>query len=82
MNQHQSMQFLGSELKTAENLEASAKFQVVPCPMEKTVSYGKGTANGPSALIEASQSWKDPRFVNMESLLISQSIAPRPKQFV
>ena len=48
------MQFLGSELKTAENLEASAKFQVVPCPMEKTVSYGKGTANGPSALIEAS----------------------------
>lgn len=55
MNQHQSMQFLGSELKTAENLEASAKFQVVPCPMEKTVSYGKGTANGPSALIEASQ---------------------------
>lgn len=49
------MQFLGSELKTAENLEASAKFQVVPCPMEKTVSYGKGTANGPSALIEASQ---------------------------
>ena len=55
MNQHQSMQFLGSELKTAENLEVSAKFQVVPCPMEKTVSYGKGTANGPSALIEASQ---------------------------
>ena len=36
-------------------LEVSAKFQVVPCPMEKTVSYGKGTANGPSALIEASQ---------------------------
>jgi agmatinase len=49
------MQFLGSELKTAENLEVSAKFQVVSCPMEKTVSYGKGTANGPSTLIEASQ---------------------------
>ena len=36
------IQFLGSELKARENLAQSAKFQIIPCPMEKTVSYGEG----------------------------------------
>mgnify|MGYP000875192510 FL=1 len=49
------MQFLGSELSEGENEAETAKFQIVPCPMEKTVSYGSGTASGPKAIIKASQ---------------------------
>ncbi|MBT3541424.1 MAG: agmatinase [Opitutae bacterium] len=50
-----NMQFLGSELSEGENEVETAKFQIIPCPMEKTVSYGPGTAAGPKAIIEASQ---------------------------
>lgn len=32
----------------------TAKFVVVPVPYEKTTSYGKGTAKGPDAILEAS----------------------------
>lgn len=32
-----------------------ARFEIVPVPLEQTVSYGKGTAGGPAALIEASR---------------------------
>lgn len=32
-----------------------AKFVVIPVPYEKTTSYGKGTAGGPKAIIEASK---------------------------
>jgi agmatinase len=32
-----------------------ALFHIIPAPLEKSVSYGKGTANGPNAIIEASQ---------------------------
>ena len=39
-----------SEPKSAGN----AFFHVIPVPCEKTVSYGKGTANGPSAILNAS----------------------------
>jgi agmatinase len=35
---------------------ASSRVVVLPVPFERTVSYGKGTANGPAALIRASQS--------------------------
>jgi len=49
------IQFLGSELKLWENLAQSSKFQIIPCPMEKTVSYGVGTSLGPQAILEASQ---------------------------
>jgi len=52
---NQNMQFLGSELSEGENEAETAKFQIVPCPMEKTVSYGSGTADGPKAIIKASQ---------------------------
>ena len=55
MNELKSLQFLGSELQDHENLRASAKFQIVPCPMEKTVSYGSGTCLGPKAILQASQ---------------------------
>ncbi len=47
------MIFLNSELTEAER-GADARFQIVPMPLEKTVSYGSGTAEGPAALIEAS----------------------------
>lgn len=45
--------FLDSELTAAERAE-TAKFRVIPVPLERTVSYGSGTANGPAAIIEAS----------------------------
>ncbi|MFD0917107.1 agmatinase [Pseudahrensia aquimaris] len=45
--------FLDSEL-TVEERGADAKFRVIPMPLERTVSYGAGTAKGPDAIIEAS----------------------------
>ncbi|MCT8160695.1 agmatinase [Pseudoruegeria sp. SHC-113] len=45
--------FLDSELTEAERTEA-AKFRIIPMPLERTVSYGAGTAGGPAAIIEAS----------------------------
>ncbi len=47
------MIFLNSELTHSER-GPDARFQIVPMPLEKTVSYGSGTATGPAALIEAS----------------------------
>ena len=47
------MIFLKSELSLDERSH-DARFHVVPMPLEKTVSYGSGTADGPAALIEAS----------------------------
>lgn len=34
---------------------ADAEVLILPVPLEKTVSYGKGTGNGPRAIIDASQ---------------------------
>jgi agmatinase len=31
-----------------------ARFEVIPVPLEKSVSYGRGTVSGPAALLEAS----------------------------
>ncbi|WP_425078784.1 agmatinase [Ruegeria denitrificans] len=45
--------FLDGELTDAERSE-DARFRVIPVPLERTVSYGSGTANGPDAIIEAS----------------------------
>jgi agmatinase len=47
-------QFLGEELTSEENNPDIARFHVIPCGLEKTVSYGSGTRKGPSAIIEAS----------------------------
>ena len=47
-------QFLGEELSVEENNAATARYIVVPCGLEKTVSYGTGAAKGPTAIIEAS----------------------------
>ena len=44
--------FLGSEHEPAE--KESARFHVIPVPMELSVSYGAGAANGPAAILEAS----------------------------
>ena len=46
--------FLDSELTEAERDPAQALFRVIPMPLENTVSYGSGTANGPEAILEAS----------------------------
>ena len=45
--------FLDSELTAAERSE-DARFRVIPVPLERTVSYGSGTAKGPEAILEAS----------------------------
>lgn len=55
MRNFSNRQFLGSELLAEENDPMTARIQVIPCPMEKTVSYGSGTSLGPDAILEASQ---------------------------
>lgn len=45
--------FLASEYTPAKAEEAL--FWIIPCPMEKSVSYGKGAAKGPAAILAASQ---------------------------
>jgi len=45
--------FLASEYPPAA--EDNAGFYVIPCPLERSVSYGSGTASGPKAILEASQ---------------------------
>ena len=44
--------FLGSEIE--QPVATKAAFQVLPVPYEKTVSYGGGTGQGPSAILKAS----------------------------
>lgn len=44
--------FLASE---CELREPTARFHVLPVPLESSVSYGGGTAAGPEAILEASQ---------------------------
>jgi len=46
--------FLKSELSDNEKNKDFSKFDIIPVPLEKTVSYGKGTSMGPQAIIEAS----------------------------
>jgi len=45
--------FIGSELTIRDKKES--RFHVIPVPMETSVSYGGGTAQGPRAILEASQ---------------------------
>lgn len=47
-------EFLSGELSTAETDPAQALFRVIPVPLERTVSYGAGTAGGPAAILAAS----------------------------
>ena len=49
-----TFQFLGSELTSSENQRADALFQIIPCGLEATVSYGTGTHKGPEAILQAS----------------------------
>ena len=44
--------FLSSEIPNYE--KEKALFHIIPAPMEMSVSYGRGTADGPRALLEAS----------------------------
>lgn len=54
MSQNAEDQFLGEELAASENARDTARFEVVPCGLEATVSYGTGAAHGPEAIIAAS----------------------------
>jgi len=45
--------FLSSEFPPAS--ANTARFHIIPAPMELSVSYGHGAANGPAAILEASQ---------------------------
>jgi len=47
--------FLEGELTPAERDPKTARFRVIPVPLERTVSYGAGTGAGPQAILEASQ---------------------------
>ena len=46
--------FLNSELSVEEKSKEKAKFHILPIPLEKTVSCGRGTLKGPEAILEAS----------------------------
>ena len=47
--------FLNSELTLEEKSKEKAKFHILPIPLEKTVSCGRGTSKGPEAILEASK---------------------------
>lgn len=55
VNQDNNMatDFLASEYEPAP--PDAAAFYVIPCPWERSVSYGHGAAQGPAAILEASQ---------------------------
>ena len=53
MNNNKNM-FLQSELSNKEQDQETSKFHIIPVPLEKTVSYGKGTSKGPESIIYAS----------------------------
>lgn len=44
--------FLASEIPNPD--PAASLFHIIPVPFERSVSYGKGTADGPSAILESS----------------------------
>lgn len=46
--------FMDSELTGEERDPETARFTIIPVPLERTVSYGSGTKNGPAAILEAS----------------------------
>lgn len=48
-----ALNFLESEFTPAS--PDTAAFYIIPCPLEKSVSWGRGTALGPRAILEASQ---------------------------
>lgn len=62
---------LPAEYSSPEN----SRVTIVPCPYEATTSYGKGTAKGPEAVLEASQQvelfddelWVEPHVVGIQT---------------
>ncbi len=46
--------FLEGELSETERDAETARLRVIPVPLERTVSYGAGTAKGPAAILSAS----------------------------
>ena len=53
MNKRKNI-FLKSELSKEEQDKDRSKFHIIPVPLEKTVSFGKGTSKGPEKIIYAS----------------------------
>ena len=54
MSRPASPDFLASELGLNHSPD-TALFHVIPVPLERSVSYGRGTEDGPAAILEASQ---------------------------
>lgn len=52
LRRRKNTHFLASEIDNGES--GSSRFHVIPAPLEKSVSYGRGTAGGPSAILQAS----------------------------
>lgn len=52
MNERKYIHFLESELRPVP--PEQALFHIIPAPYEKSVSYGRGTANAPEAILQAS----------------------------
>lgn len=46
--------FLEGELSPNERSAETARYRVIPVPLERTVSFGAGTKDGPNAILEAS----------------------------
>ncbi len=71
---------LPPEFSSPEN----SRVTIVPCPYEATTSYGKGTANGPAAILEASQQvelfddelWVEPHVVGIQT---AESVIMEPQ---
>lgn len=55
MSQSANLPFVFGGLDPAQSAFDTARVLIWPVPFEKTVSYGRGTAEGPSAIIEASR---------------------------
>ena len=75
MNNNKNI-FLKSELSNQEQDQETSKFHIIPVPLEKTVSYGKGTSKGPQSIIYASNELE--RFTG-KSEPCSEGIFTHPK---
>lgn len=51
MGPHRNFAVLDAETALPER----ARYEIIPVPLEESVSYGRGTARGPAALLDASQ---------------------------
>ena len=80
--------FLHTELSEAER-GPDARFHVIPMPLERTVSFGAGTAGGPAFILEASGElerivpgpcgWGEPCALGIRTLTATDCTGPLPE---